>query len=78
MNLLQEKLTTGSDAMEDDIRAIATENDKDAQHVEQLFDQVKTVKEKVNLLERDIQMVNLRKLVSIAELPIQSFLLTGK
>ena len=64
--------------MEDDIRAIATENDKDAQHVEQLFDQVKTVKEKVNLLERDIQMVNLRKLVSIAELPIQSFLLTGK
>ena len=59
LNLLQEKITTSSDPsrMEHDIQMLLAQNEKEGYGAEQIFYDVKSLKEKVAALERDYQLV---------------------
>ncbi|XP_046656187.1 intraflagellar transport protein 74 homolog [Daphnia pulicaria] len=60
LNLLQEKIAISSDAaqMEIELQSLLVQNEREAHDAEDLFDVVKTVKEKIAALEREIQMEN--------------------
>lgn len=60
MNLLQEKIATSSDPsqMESELQSLLVQNERESHEVEQVFDDIKTVKEKLGVLERDIQRVD--------------------
>lgn len=60
MNLLQEKIATSSDPsqMESELQSLLVQNERESNEVEQVFDDIKTVKEKLGVLERDIQRVD--------------------
>jgi hypothetical protein len=60
LNLLQEKIAISSDAaqMEIELQSLLVQNEREAHDAEDLFDVVKTVKEKIAALEREIQMVS--------------------
>lgn len=59
MNLLQEKIATSTDPsqMESELQSLLVQNERESHEVEQVFDDIKTVKEKLGVLERDIQGV---------------------
>lgn len=59
MNLLQEKIATSSDPsqMESELQSLLVQNERESHEVEQVFDDIKTVKEKLGVLEREIQGV---------------------
>jgi len=60
LNLLQEKIATSSDPsqMESELQSLLVQNERESNEVEQVFDDIKTVKEKLGVLERDIQRVD--------------------
>jgi hypothetical protein len=62
LNLLQEKIAISSDAsqMEIELQSLLVQNEREAHEAEDLFDAVKTIKEKMAALEREIQMVSFR------------------
>ena len=59
MNLLQEKIATSSDhsQMESELQSLLVQNEREAHEVEQIFDDIKSAKDKVGALEREIQAV---------------------
>lgn len=59
LNLLQEKITTSGDPsrMEYDIQLLMVDNEREAYEAEQIFYDVKSLKEKVASLEKDYQLV---------------------
>ena len=60
MNLLQEKIATSSDPsqMESELQSLLVQNEREAHEAEEMFDVIKSAKEKIALLERDIQTVS--------------------
>lgn len=60
MNLLQEKMATSTDAsqMEAQLQLLVVDNERQAREAEDLYDLVKTAKEKVAITEREIQRVS--------------------
>lgn len=59
LNLLQEKIATSTDAsqMESELQSLLVQNEREAHDAEETFEVIKSVKEKMINLERDIQMV---------------------
>lgn len=59
LNLLQEKIAISSDAsqMEIELQSLLIQNEREAHEAEDIFEIVKTVKDKIASLERDIQTV---------------------
>ena len=59
LNLLQEKMATSTDAsqMEAQLESVLVDNERQSRETDDLFDSVKTAKERVAHLERDIQQV---------------------
>jgi len=60
LNLLQEKIATSSDPsqMESELKSLTNENERESHQVERIFEDVKSVKEKVAALEKAIQIVS--------------------
>ena len=60
LNLLQEKIATSSDPsqMEAELKSLTNENERESHQVERIFEDVKSVKEKVATLEKAIQIVS--------------------
>jgi len=60
LNLLQEKIATSSDPsqMEFELKSLTNENERESHQVERIFEDVKSVKEKVAALEKAIQIVS--------------------
>lgn len=60
LNLLQEKIATSSDAsqMDSELQSLLVQNEREAHEVEQVFDDIKAMKEKIAALERDVQTEN--------------------
>lgn len=60
MNLLQEKIATSSDPsqMESELQSLLVQNEREAHDAEEIFDVIKSVKEKMTVLEREIQTVS--------------------
>lgn len=61
LNLLQEKIATSTDAsqMENELQLLLLQNEREAHDAEETFEVIKSVKEKMINLERDIQTVSL-------------------
>ena len=75
LNLLQERITTSSDPsqMDYDIQSFLVSNEKEAFEAEQIFYDVKSLREKVASLERDIQQVHYDFWVSMKTKWIQPY-----
>jgi predicted nucleic acid-binding Zn-ribbon protein len=60
LNLLQEKISTSSDPsqMEGELKSLTNDNERESHQVERIFEDVKSVKEKVAALEKAIQIVS--------------------
>lgn len=60
LNVLQEKISTSSDVsqMESELQSLLIHNEREAHEVEQILDDVKAAKERLALIEREIQMVH--------------------